>query len=144
MTSDKARLVPRPSVAPYPQHPLHEYLLRAAERIGSKTAVVDGAQKLTFLQLKERTASLASDLAGMGIGKGDRVAIFAPNCWEYVASFYAISWIGAVVTTLNPSYREREVEFQLHGQRCQGHHPGRVLCTQSSILCSPALRNSSM
>ncbi len=113
MTSDKARLVPRPSVAPYPRHALHEYLLSAADKLGSKTAIVDGGQALTFSQLRERTANLASALAGMGIGKGDRVAIFAPNCWEYVASFYAISWIGAVVTTLNPSYREREVEFQL-------------------------------
>ena len=114
MTSDKAKLVPRPSVGPYPRHPLHEYLLRAAVRDGWKTAIVDGDQELTFVQLKERTANLAAALAGMGISKGDRVAIFAPNCWEYVASFYAISWIGAVVTTLNPSYREREVEFQLN------------------------------
>ncbi len=114
MTSEKARLVPRPSVAPYSRHPLHEYLLVAAARNGEKTAIVDGDLELTFAQLKERTANLASALAGMGIDKGDRVAIFAPNCWEYVASFYAISWIGAVVTTLNPSYREREVEFQLN------------------------------
>ena len=113
MTNEKAKLVPRPSVAPYPSHPLHEYLLRAAENFGDKTAIVDGSQKLTFTQLREKTANLASALASMGIGKGDRVAIFAPNCWEYVASFYAISWIGAIVTTLNPSYREREVEFQL-------------------------------
>ena len=113
MTSEKAKLVPRPSVAPYHRHPLHEYLLGAAAGLGGKTAIVDGGQELTFTQLKDRTANLASALAAMGIGKGDRVAIFAPNCWEYVASFYAISWIGAVVTTLNPSYREREVEFQL-------------------------------
>ncbi len=113
MTSEKARLVPRPSVAPYPRHPLHDYLLSTADRLGSKTAIVDRGQELTFAQLRDRTAILASALAGMGIIKGDRVAIFAPNCWEYVASFYAISWIGAVVTTLNPSYREREVEYQL-------------------------------
>ena len=46
--------------------------------------------------------SLASSLADLGIGKGDRVAIFAPNCWEYVASFYAISWIGATVSHPEP------------------------------------------
>ncbi len=113
MNSDKANLVPRPSVGPYPRHPLHEYLVRAAERLGDKPAIIDRGQSMTFSQLQQKTISLVTSLADLGIGKGDRVAIFAPNCWEYVASFYAISWIGATVTTLNPSYREREVEFQL-------------------------------
>ena len=103
----------RPSAEPCGRYPLHQLLIQAAQRHGNKTAIIDGDRRFSYVELKDKAASLASAFAGLGIEKGDRVAIFAPNCAEFVISFYAISWAGAVVTTLNPAYREREVEFQL-------------------------------
>ena len=104
---------PRLSIEPFYNRPLHEFLSRTADKLGDKTAIIDADRRITFSELQEKVVNLASALTSLGIEKGDRVAIFAPNCQEYVISFYAISWTGAVVTTLNPSYREREVEFQL-------------------------------
>ncbi|GAG29763.1 unnamed protein product, partial [marine sediment metagenome] len=48
-----------------------------------------------------------------GIEKGDKVGIFSPNHVDYGAVFYGILLAGATVTTLNPLYREREIEHQL-------------------------------
>ncbi len=104
---------PRLSIEPFDNRPLHEFLSRTADKLGDKTAIIDADRRITFSELQEKVVNLASALTSLGIEKGDRVAIFAPNCQEYVISFYAISWTGAVVTTLSPSYREREVEFQL-------------------------------
>ena len=47
------------------------------------------------------------------IKPGDKVAIFLPNCWEFGVAFHAAMLAGAVPTTLNPTYREREVRYQL-------------------------------
>ena len=48
------------------------------------------------------------------MAKGDRVCILSPNCPEYIIAFYAIASVGAVASPMNPSYREREVEYQLN------------------------------
>ena len=103
----------RPSIKPYAKHPVQEIVSRSAARWGSKTAVIDGERRLSFTDLEEQAKRFAGALHAMGIAKGDRVAILAPNCAEYVVAFHGICTVGAVVTTLNPSYREREIEFQL-------------------------------
>ena len=56
----------------------------------------------------------AGALAGLGVGKGDRVAILAPNCVEFVIAFFGILKAGAAVTTVNSGYREREIAHQLN------------------------------
>ena len=47
------------------------------------------------------------------IQPGERIAIFLPNCWEFEVAYHAATLAGAVPTTLNPTYREREVRYQL-------------------------------
>jgi long-chain acyl-CoA synthetase len=48
-----------------------------------------------------------------GIQTGETVAIFLPNSWEFAIAFHAIQLAGAIPTLLNPTYREREVRYQL-------------------------------
>ena len=103
----------RPSVRPFAEHPVHTYLANAADKYGNKVAVIDGERRLTYAALQDQTDRFAAALQGLGVSRGDRIAILAPNCAEYLVAFHGISRAGAVVTTLNPSYREREVEFQL-------------------------------
>jgi fatty-acyl-CoA synthase len=50
----------------------------------------------------------------MGIVKGDRVGIWAPNCAEWTLTQYATAKIGAVLVNINPAYRTRELEFVLN------------------------------
>ena len=60
-----------------------------------------------------RTARLAAGLAGIGVQKGERVAIMLPNCPQYIEALYAILKIGGIVVNTNPMYVERELEHQL-------------------------------
>ena len=104
----------RRSLAPYEEFPLQELLARAVSRHGQKTAVIDGDRKYSYAQLGEYADRLASALAGLGVSPGDHVAILAPNCVEFVIAFYGIVKVGAVVTTVNSGYREREIAHQLN------------------------------
>ena len=104
----------RKSLAPYEEYPLPYLLSRAAARHGGKAAVIDGDRSYTYAQLDEYSGRLASALAEIGVAPGERVAVLAPNCVEYVIAFYGIVRAGAVVTTINSGYREREIAHQLN------------------------------
>jgi fatty-acyl-CoA synthase len=56
---------------------------------------------------------LATGLVRAGIGAGDRVGIWASNRWEWVLVQYATAEIGAILVTVNPAYRARELEYAL-------------------------------
>jgi len=103
-----------PSQAPYEEIPLPELARRSAERFGDKAALIgaDGTTR-TYRELWSCARKVARLLQDHGIEKGDKVGIFSPNHVDYGAVFYGILLAGATVTTLNPLYREREIEHQL-------------------------------
>jgi acyl-CoA synthetase (AMP-forming)/AMP-acid ligase II len=106
---------PWPSLAPYPKHPLSDLLEQSAQRLPDKPALIGIDEKpysyAMVWQAARKTARFLQD--ELGIQKGDTVGIFAPNCPEYAVAFHGALLAGAKVTTLNPLYREREVEHQL-------------------------------
>ena len=104
----------RRSLAPYESIPLQELLGRASRRYGHKTAVIDGEKSFTYGQMGEYSDRFACALAELGVAPGDRVAALAPNCAEFVIAFYGIIKAGAIVTTVNSGYREREIAHQLN------------------------------
>jgi long-chain acyl-CoA synthetase len=97
----------------YPRVPYHELLRRTVERTPEKWATVFHDQKLTYREIEGLSNGLANGLRDLGVGKGDRVALFMTNRPEYLISFEATSKIGAVVTPINPAYHEQEVTYQL-------------------------------
>jgi len=103
-----------PSQAPYEEFALPELLRRSAETYGDKPALIaaDGTTR-TYRQLWSYTRKVARFLQDNGIEKGDKVGIFSPNIVDYAPAFYGALLAGATVTTLNPLYREREIEHQL-------------------------------
>ena len=103
-----------PSQAPYEEFPLPELLRRSAERFGDKPALIgaDGTTR-TYRETWSYARKVARLLQDQGIGKGDKVGIFSPNHVDYASIFHGILLAGATVTTLNPLYREREIEHQL-------------------------------
>jgi acyl-CoA synthetase (AMP-forming)/AMP-acid ligase II len=103
-----------PSQAPYGEFPLPELLRRSTESFGDKPALIgaDGTTR-TYRELWSYTRKVARFLQDHGIEKGDRVGIYSPNLVDYAAVFYGTLLAGATVTTLNPLYREREIEHQL-------------------------------
>jgi 4-coumarate--CoA ligase len=99
-----------------PDVPLTEFVLRHAERLGDAPALIDGptGRIITYTQLVEGIQALAGGLAARGFGKGDVLAIMAPNLPEYAVVFHGVAWAGGTVTTVNPTYTAEEVHHQLN------------------------------
>jgi fatty-acyl-CoA synthase len=83
---------------------------------GEREALVDvpTGRRWSYAELAADVDALALGLLGMGIGTGDRVGIWAPNCAEWVLAQYATAKIGAILVNINPAYRTRELEFVLN------------------------------
>src|SRR3972149_12087472 len=101
---------PWASLQPYPTFPLPEYLEHAAHRFESKPCLVnmDGTE-YTFARIWEAGKRLGRFLQDQGIQKGDRVAVLSANLPEYVVAFQGIAHAGAIVSTLNPLSKQREL-----------------------------------
>jgi long-chain acyl-CoA synthetase len=94
---------------------LHDAILDSCRRHGEKTAIVDtsSGRRLTFSEYGETVETLARGMIAAGLKPGEVVGIFLPNSWEFCAAFHATQLAGAILTLLNPTYREREVRYQL-------------------------------
>jgi long-chain acyl-CoA synthetase len=94
---------------------LHNLVLDSCRRWPNKTALVDAScgRRLTYAEYGETVERVAHGLIASGVRPGDVIAIFLANSWEFCASFHAAQLVGAIPTPLNPSYREREVRYQL-------------------------------
>jgi fatty-acyl-CoA synthase len=83
---------------------------------GAREALVDLAagRRWTYAELAADVDALALGLLERGIGTGDRVGIWAPNCAEWTLTQYATAKIGAILVNINPAYRTRELEFVIN------------------------------
>ncbi|SDI52589.1 fatty-acyl-CoA synthase [Actinokineospora alba] len=81
-----------------------------------REALVDRAsnRRWTYRELAEEVDAVAKGLVAMGVGKGDRVGIWAPNCAEWVFIQYATAKIGAILVNINPAYRVHELKYVLN------------------------------
>jgi fatty-acyl-CoA synthase len=87
-----------------------------AVRFSGREALVDRTtgRRWTYAELAADVDALALGLLEIGIQKGDRVGIWAPNCAEWTLTQYATAKIGAILVNINPAYRTRELEFVLN------------------------------
>jgi long-chain acyl-CoA synthetase len=94
---------------------LHEVVLDSCRRNSNKTALVDtsNGRRLSYAEYGETVEAVARGLTAAGVKPGDVVAIFLANSWEFCTAFHGIQLAGAIPTLLNPTYREREVRYQL-------------------------------
>ncbi|MFJ3201328.1 AMP-binding protein [Streptomyces sp. NPDC086989] len=92
-----------------------ENLDRTVRRFPGRDALVDLAsgRRWTYAELAADVDALALGLLDLGIVKGDRVGIWAPNRSEWTLVQYATAKIGAILVTVNPAYRSHEVEYVL-------------------------------
>ena len=105
---------PMPDVE-IPQVALTGYVLERAAELGDKPALIDGptGRTITYAGLDAAVRSLAGGLVSRGFAPGDVVALMAPNLPEYAVIFHGVAFAGGTVTTINPTYTEREVHNQL-------------------------------
>ncbi|MCD2194222.1 AMP-binding protein [Actinomycetospora endophytica] len=89
---------------------------RTAARVPDGEALVDRAQGLryTWAEFVTEVDALAVGLLDLGIAKGERVGIWAPNCAQWTLLQYATAKVGAILVNINPAYRTHELEFVLN------------------------------
>ncbi len=106
---------PWPNVMPVPEMPVYKLIEETAQRLPDKTSMVfiDGRQ-YTFSELANFIDKFAKALKNLGVKKVDVIAIDMPNAPEYVIAFHGILKAGGIVTTLNPLYTEREINYQFN------------------------------
>jgi fatty-acyl-CoA synthase len=93
------------------------FLRRAAAVYPDKTAVVHGARRDSYARLYERSCRLASALRRRGIGRGDTVAIMAPNTPAMLEAHYGVPMAGAILNSLNIRLDSGSIAFILeHGE----------------------------
>jgi len=84
-----------------------------AERSGSRPFVVLGDRSLSFAEVERQASALAAALAGLGVDRGDRVALILPGSFEHVVGFFAIQRLGAVAVPLDPRLTGPELRYLL-------------------------------
>jgi long-chain acyl-CoA synthetase len=94
---------------------VHQLVLQSCGRYSGKTALVDAScgRRITFGEYGGLVESLARGLVSAGLIPGEVVAIFLPNSWEFAITYHAVTLAGGIPTLLNPSYREREIRYQI-------------------------------
>lgn len=90
-------------------------LLRSVDAFGAREAMVECStgRRWTYQQLRFDVDSVARGLAALGVDRGDRVGIWAPNCAEWVLVQYATARLGAICVNVNPSYRAHELAYAI-------------------------------
>jgi fatty-acyl-CoA synthase len=89
---------------------------RTVAAFGDRDALVDRAtgRRWTYRQFADEVNAVAFGLVDLGVEKGDRVGIWAPNCAEWTVTQYATAKIGAILVTINPAYRVHELKYVLN------------------------------
>ena len=102
-----------PTSYDFPTFALTRLLDDAAGSFPGHVALAFLGAKTTYQELKSQVDLFAGALAGLGVTKGDRVALVLPNCPQNVIAFFATLRLGAVVVEHNPLYTEAEFTHQL-------------------------------
>src|SRR5258705_4490665 len=94
---------------------------RPVARYVERTALVVSHQGVawSYIELKRRVEALAAGLLRLGLVRGDRIGIWAPNRAEWTVTQYAAAKLGLILVNLNPAYRLAEVEFALNKAGCK-------------------------
>lgn len=99
---------------PYKDVFLHDAILSACRRFPANTAIVDtsNSRRITYAEYGDLVERIARNFAALA-QPGSVIAIYLANSWEFAAAYHAATLAQCIPTPLNPSYREREVRYQL-------------------------------
>jgi fatty-acyl-CoA synthase len=111
------------------------FLRRTADVYPHKAAVIHGERVYTYREFDERCRRLASVLAARGVGRGDTVAVIAPNVPALLEAHYAVPGLGAMLNALNYRLDASAIAF------CLQHGDAKVLITDRELanVVKPAL-----
>lgn len=94
----------------------------ACQMYADQDAVVSLHQniRLSYQELQDQVNAFACSLLRLGLTKGDRLAIWSPNCVEWTIAQFAAFKAGIVLVNLNPAYKKNELEYVLNKVSCKG------------------------
>src|SRR5207249_5684161 len=95
---------------------------RAAREHPDREFLVFGSRRLTYAQVERDAVALGEALAGLGVQPGDRLAVDLPNWPEWVVTFLAAAYRGAVLVPLDPSLSLHELKYQLRQAEVRAVH----------------------
>jgi len=104
-----------PGSKPLLEETIAQNFLATVAQFGSCEALVDRAsnRRWTYTALAEDVDALSYGLLELGLSKGDRAGIWAPNCAEWTLVQYATARIGVILVNINPAYRASELSYVL-------------------------------
>ncbi len=100
---------------------LPQLLAKTVARHGARDAAIFEAEnlRLSWYDLQSKADDLAVGLLALGLRRGNRVGIWAPNRHEWVVTQFATARIGLVLVNINPAYRTTELEYALNKVGCR-------------------------
>ncbi|HGJ5872638.1 MAG TPA: long-chain-fatty-acid--CoA ligase FadD [Arsenophonus apicola] len=102
-------------IEPVSETSLADLLENMVTQYADRPAFINMGEIMTYLKLEERSRAFAAYLQnGLGLQKGDRVALMLPNLLQYPVALFGILRAGMVVVNVNPLYTPRELEHQLN------------------------------
>ncbi len=116
---ETAQALQEPSVALSPRHEeqlnmnVAQNIIRGRSLFPRKIALTFENRRYTYADLDEWSNRTAEGLSALGIGRGDRVALFLPNIPEFAAAYLGIQKLGAIAVSLNSTLRREETRFIL-------------------------------
>jgi len=96
-----------------------EALLAARSAAAAETFLVDRGRPLGAEHFAERAARLAGGLAALGVGRGDRIALWLPDVAAWLETFFACARLGAIAVAVNTRFRATEVSDVLARAGCR-------------------------
>ncbi len=103
------------SAVPLLGETIGENLSKACKMFADGEALISIHQnyRATYSQFWQQSGEVAKAFLAIGVQKGDRVALWAPNCYEWVLVQYATARIGVILVNINPAYRSSELAYVL-------------------------------
>ncbi|MBW2061648.1 MAG: AMP-binding protein [Deltaproteobacteria bacterium] len=106
--------LPKEPLYPFGEILLTDYLREWARQTPDKPCLIYYGTELTFKELDDLSDRFAAFLAAKGLRKGDRVAVFLPNCPQFHIVFYGILKLGCVHVPVNPMFKEHEFLYEIN------------------------------
>jgi len=108
-----------PEVIEIPDKSLPQVFDEVAVRYSGKDAIIFYGNKLSYGKLKEEVDRFARALHELGIGKGDKLALYLLNSPQYIIAYFGALKAGATITPISPVYTSIEVKHQLQDSEAE-------------------------
>ena len=111
-----------PTSRPLQSETIGQLFDRISDEFADRDALIVAHQGIrwSYAEYRERVDRLATGLLALGFVPGDRIGIWAPNCYEWCLMQFATAKIGAILVNINPAYRTFELEYALNKVQCRG------------------------